>query len=103
MVALTADAHVNKGNNRPIFSDILRKKVLESLRSVSQVIIVDNSFQGLHLVRPNIYVKGNEYEGKILKDEVDFCKKHDIEIVFTDLPTYSTTRLIDGLRSRKAS
>ena len=95
VVGLTVDAHVNKGPKRPVFPDVMRKYVLEQLRCVSQVILVDNSFMALHMVRPDIYVKGKEYEGKLLKGEKDFCKAHDIEIVFTDLPAYSTTKILN--------
>ncbi len=94
VVGLTTDSKVNKGPKRPVFSEIRRKYVLEQLRCVSEVRIVDNSFQALHLVRPDIYVKGKEYEGKLLKAEVEFCKEQDIEIVFTDLDTYSTTKIL---------
>ena len=97
VVSLTVDAHVNKGPNRPIFPDIIRKQVLEALRCVDQVILVDNSFQALHLVRPNVYVKGKEYKGKLIKGEVEYCKAHDIEIAFTE-QEYSTTKLINELR-----
>lgn len=97
VVSLTADAHVNKGPRRPVFPDIIRKQVLEALRCVDQVILVDNSFQALHLVRPDIYVKGREYEGKIIKGEKEYCEKHGIEIAFTDVE-YSTTKLLNELR-----
>jgi bifunctional ADP-heptose synthase (sugar kinase/adenylyltransferase) len=88
---------VNKGPNRPVFPDIIRKQMLEALRCVDQVILVANSFQALHLVRPDVYVKGKEYEGKLIKGEVEYCKDHGIEIVFTD-QEYSTTKLLNELR-----
>ena len=99
VVSLTVDAHVNKGPKRPIFPDIIRKEVLEALRCVDQVILVDNSFQALHLVRQDVYVKGKEYNGKIIKGEVEFCQAHGIEIAFTE-QEYSTTQLICSLTSQ---
>ena len=99
VVSLTVDAHVNKGPKRPIFPDIIRKEVLEALRCVDQIILVDNSFQALHLVKPDVYVKGREYEGKLIKGEVEFCQAHGIEIVFTE-QEYSTTKLLCSLTSQ---
>jgi bifunctional ADP-heptose synthase (sugar kinase/adenylyltransferase) len=100
-VSVTADAFVNKGPGRPIFPAAERADIIHFLSFVSGVFITNGLIEALEMIKPDILVKGNEYKGKIEKKHLAYCKKHKIKIVFTDEPVYSSTKIINGLGSRK--
>ncbi|MBW8854156.1 MAG: adenylyltransferase/cytidyltransferase family protein, partial [Bradyrhizobium sp.] len=64
MVTITADRYVNKGPGRPIFPENMRAEMLASLATVDWVGINHTSSAEpiLDTVRPDIYVKGSDYE-----------------------------------------
>lgn len=94
VVAVTRDAHVNKGPNRPTFGQLERLRVVQALRCVNHAILVDSGLEALELVKPDIFVKGKDYIGKIQKVHQDFCAANKIEIRFTDTEKYSATEII---------
>src|SRR3990172_11221248 len=63
IVTITADKYIRKGNGRPLFTAIQRKLILESLRVVDQVEIIDDStaIPGILAHMPDIYCKGMDY------------------------------------------
>lgn len=99
VVAVTRDAFVNKGPNRPMFDEVQRAAIIRALRCVDEVILSDDSLDALEAIKPAIFVKGKDYIGGIEKRHSDYCKAHGIEIRFTDQTVYSSTRIInDRLR-----
>src|SRR5580698_5153111 len=64
VVTITADRFVNKGPGRPVFSAELRAEMLASLEYVDWVVINDapDSITAIERIRPNIYVKGQDYQ-----------------------------------------
>ena len=76
VVTCTPDRFVDKGPNRPAFTEVLRAEALASLACVDFVAI--NSWptaeETLRFLRPNIYAKGAEFKdlddatGKIAKE-----------------------------------
>ena len=99
VVAVTRDAHVNKGPGRPTNPENHRLAVVKAIRWVDDAILVDGSIDGFNRVAPNIFVKGKDYIGKIEQRHIDECSKRGIEIAFTDTPIYSATKIInDRLR-----
>ena len=94
IVAVTRDAFVNKGPNRPTFNENDRLEVVRSNRHVNYAFLVDNSLEALEKVMPDIFVKGKDYIGKIQKVHQDFCDANKIEIRFTDTEKYSATEII---------
>ena len=95
VVSVTRNAHVNKGPGRPLFDEWERAAIIRALRCVRQVILVNDSLEALEKVRPHIFVKGQDYRGKIKKIHSDYCKEHHIEIAFTDEVVYSATKIIN--------
>ena len=65
IVSLTGDSDVNKGNQRPYIPQELRAENLAALVVVDYVIINDapTAEHVLSRIRPDVYVKGREYEG----------------------------------------
>ena len=93
-VSITDDAHVNKGEGRPVFNQFQRAEMIRDLEYVHGVMIVESALQALQAFRPDIFVKGKEYKGKISQEDEEYCKEHGIEIAFTDEPVYSSTQLL---------
>ena len=64
VVSVSADPHVNKGFDRPLIPDELRALSLAALECVDWVVVNPNptAVELLNLLRPDIYVKGREYE-----------------------------------------
>ena len=94
VVAVTKDEAVNKGAGRPVFKQHQRVAMLRALRCVDTTMIVSNSLEALKCLVPDVFVKGNEYEDKISKDERNFCDANSIKIIFTDELAFSSTELL---------
>lgn len=100
VVAVTRNAHVNKGPHRPMFDEKERIKVIRSLFVVNHAFLCDDSLDALEIAKPNIFVKGRDYIGKIEKRHQEYCDRHGIKIRFTNEPLYSATKIInDRLRT----
>ncbi|HEY0836144.1 MAG TPA: PfkB family carbohydrate kinase [Azospirillum sp.] len=103
IVTLTGDAHVNKGPGRPIFPERMRAEMLAAMECVDYVAInhAQSAEVVLDTVRPNVYVKGADYEnpeedvtGKITAER-DCVERHGGRIVFTHDVTFSSSTLIN--------
>ena len=101
-VTITADKYVNKGPDRPVFSEILRAENLSALTCVDYVAIVHaaTAEQPISKIKPHIYVKGKEYKdaaddltGNITKEE-QLVEKFGGVIYFTDDITFSSSSLL---------
>lgn len=101
IVAIDSDRRVAelKGPSRPVYNQYDRKFFLESLKSVTQVMIFDSDQALITLIKnmaPDIMVKGSDYRGKPILG-AEFCK----DIVFYErVPEYSTTKTIQRIISR---
>ena len=95
VVAVTADKFVNKGPRRPVFPQKQRVEMLKALRCVQRVLIVESGADAIRKVRPDIYVKGVEYRGRL--PEARLVKRMGGRVVFTDTPVYSSTKLLSHL------
>lgn len=103
IVTITADAFVNKGPGRPIFPERMRAEMLAAMECVDYVGInhASSAETVLAAVRPNIYVKGADYEnpeedvtGKITSER-DCVERLGGRIVFTHDITFSSSSLIN--------
>src|SRR3954465_4068164 len=67
IVSVSSDAQVNKGVNRPLIPDALRLAALSALEWVGAVYLNPDptAAQLLDVLKPDIYVKGREYERSI--------------------------------------
>jgi len=103
IVTLTADAYVNKGPGRPVFTEQLRAEMVAALEYVDYVGINEKPTAEpvLSSIKPDVYVKGSDYKnadedvtGKILAER-EVVQKHGGKIVFTDDITFSSSTLIN--------
>jgi rfaE bifunctional protein kinase chain/domain/rfaE bifunctional protein nucleotidyltransferase chain/domain len=107
VVTVTPDRFVNKGPNRPAFSETLRAEAIASLGIVDYVAINEwpTAVETIHILKPDIYAKGVEYKnhekditGKIA-DEENAIKSIGGKIVFTEDIVFSSTALINNYLS----
>jgi rfaE bifunctional protein nucleotidyltransferase chain/domain len=104
VVTVTPDQYVDKGPNRPIFDQHLRAESIAALECVDYVAVNrwPTAVKTLRLLRPDYYVKGQEFEklqdktGKIQK-EVEVVKEIGGEIKFTHEIVFSSTKLIKNI------
>lgn len=103
IVTITADQYVNKGPDRPIFTDTLRAENIAALGCVDYVAVNHEitSVNVIEQIKPDIYVKGNEYQSE--KDDVtgnisnerSEVEKYGGKIEYTDEITFSSSSLIN--------
>lgn len=104
IVSITAAKYVRKGPGRPYFNDELRLKVLSSITYIDYVLLSESYTVEdiIECVKPNIYVKGKEYEnesnditGKI-SEETSLIEKYGGTVYFTSGQVFSSTKLINN-------
>lgn len=107
IVSITADAFVNKGPGRPLFSSEIRANTLAQLEMIDYVIISEqtNAETVINLIKPDYYVKGSEYSspeddvtGMIVKEKTAIESYGGI-IHFTGGMTSSSSLLINKFYS----
>ncbi len=102
VVTISPDRFVDKGPGRPVFNEDVRAESIAALECVDYVAINKwpTAEETLRLMRPDIYVKGQEFEnmedktGKIQK-EVEVIKEIGAELRFTHEIVFSSTELIN--------
>ncbi len=93
IVAVTADGHVNKGEQRPVFNVDERMAMLRAFRFVDSVMCNDwpTPENMIRYVRPNVYTKGSEYEGRLLAVEMAALTDCGANIVFTGAKLFNSS------------
>lgn len=102
VVTLTPDQYVDKGPDRPVYSEGLRAESIAALECVDYVAINKwpTAEETLRLLKPHYYVKGQEFEnleddtGKIQK-EFEIAEEIGAEMRFTHEIVFSSTELLN--------
>ena len=102
VVTVTRDIYVDKGHDRPVFNQTLRAESIAALECVDYVAINKwpTAEETLRLLRPHIYVKGQEFEnledktGKIQR-EYKVIQEIGAELRFTNEIVLSSTKLLN--------
>ena len=102
IVTLTPDKYVDKGADRPVFSQNLRAESIAALECVDYVTVNKwaTAEETLRFLKPDYYVKGQEFEnfkdktGKIQK-EYDVVEEIGAEMRFTHEIVFSSTELLN--------
>lgn len=102
LVLVTADQHVNKGSNRPIFSQEVRAEMVDALRCVDYTVInpYPTAVEAIHTVLPQVYVKGREYRDSAtiaLLDETSAVLSVGGRLEFVDSVEMHTTEVLEKL------
>lgn len=104
VVSITDDPFVNKGPGRPVFNAHMRAEMLAALNMVDYVIInhAPTSVPVIHAVRPNFYVKGQEYSAAEddvtgnITDEEEAVQAVGGNICFTGDIVFSSSNLLNS-------
>lgn len=102
VVTVTPDIYVDKGSGRPVFNQDFRTESIAALECVDFVAINQwpTACETLKLLKPDIYVKGQEFEnledktGKIQKEN-EVIREIGAELKFTHEAVFSSTELIN--------
>jgi rfaE bifunctional protein nucleotidyltransferase chain/domain len=103
IVTLTPDQFVNKGPNRPAFSQLLRAELIANLAVVDYVAVNrwPSAVELLRLIQPDFYVKGSDYKdaskdvtGGIAREQAAI-ESVGGKLVFTDDVVFSSSTLIN--------
>lgn len=103
VVTVTPDRFVNKGPTRPYFSEKLRVESIGALDCVDHVLVNEwpTAIEALHLIKPDIYVKGAEYKNTEsdltakIQDEIKAVESVGGRIAFTEDITFSSSSLLN--------
>lgn len=88
------DEYVNKGPGRPAFKLSERMAIIKALAIVDEVIPSKSGIDCIKQVKPDVYVKGKEYENRL--PEKALVEFYGGRVVFTDTPAYSSTAILNG-------
>ena len=106
IVTITADAAIEKGFDRPYINEDLRAENLAALAAVDYI-GVDESASALPILealRPDIYVKGKEYESNLhphFLKEKRFVESYGGKVIYSSGDVvYSSTYIINEFRER---
>lgn len=107
VVGLNSDASVRrlKGPERPVVPEGDREALLRALRAVEEVVIFDEDTaeELIRQLRPAVYVKGSDYRVEDLP-EAGAARELNVEVRMLPLEAgYSTTALIERIRSGGAA
>jgi len=103
IVTVTPDRYVNKGPNRPVFTDAHRAWAIAALGCVDYVAVNrwPTAIDTIALLKPSIFVKGSEYRdaskdrtGNISREEQSVCDVGG-RIEFTEDIVFSSSSLIN--------
>jgi rfaE bifunctional protein nucleotidyltransferase chain/domain len=103
VVTVTPDRYVDKGDGRPVFGENLRVETLAALECVDFAAVNEwpTAEETLRRLRPHIYVKGQEFEGREdatgkLPLELAVLREIGAEMRFTREVVFSSTALINA-------
>ncbi len=103
MVAVASDDDIRAKGREPLFDQRTRAKVLEGLKAVDLVVLKDRPMeQILGKLKPQVYIKGNEWEGKLPPEQVAACSLYDIHVVYMDTARDSSTARLRSWALREA-
>ena len=102
VVGINSDSSVKKlkGKDRPINNEQARAEILAALSCVDIVSIFNEhtAEKFLETVKPNIYVKGGEYDLDNLPEAKIVQKYGGKTITIPMIPEFSTTQLVDKIK-----
>lgn len=104
IVSITADAFVNKGPGRPMFTHQLRAENLAALEFVDWVYIhhAPTAVDLLEMTKPDIYIKGAEYaqaNDPRFIDEREIVENNNGRVVFSSGDVvFSSTSIVESIQ-----
>ena len=104
VVGINSDRAIKllRGQDRPVNSELARKRVLESLKCVDQVVIFDDvrTYDIIRKIKPDILVKGEEgFTPEEVRERDQVPPEIEIRLC-PYLDGYSTTNSINKMRAK---
>lgn len=79
----------------PVLTQRERGAVIAALRCVSYVYLAPGTTrEALATLRPKVFVKGSDWDGRLPPDELELLKRNGTEVVFLDTVTHSSTDIV---------
>ena len=106
VVTVTQDEFINKGPHRPVFPESERAEVLAGLKVIDWVAVNSwgSAVETIRLIRPNLFIKGEEYESRAQQVNPNFLEEAEVvkevggKIAFTrNKFTSSSTKAFEQL------
>ncbi len=101
LVARDKMSKERKGTNRPLFSEKVRAFSVSQIKSVDFVVLNNNTFDVLKIVKPDYYIKGPDYKNKNEKDHkkvIKFMEGFGGKVVYTEDQKLSTSEIITYIK-----
>jgi len=83
----------------PFLTYNARKSILQNLKAVEKVVGFD-TLEALKKIKPNIYVKGDDWKNKLPNEELEYCKKNRIKINYLNTKLNSSTGILERFLKR---
>ena len=77
----------------PLLNQEVRKIVIEGLKPVDEVIMMD-TYDALISVKPDIYIKGADWNGLLPENELIVCKDLGIKVEYLDTVCNSSSKIL---------
>lgn len=98
---VSSDSYVAT-KHRVLLPQDVRCRLIDEFKSISYVHASQHSTaEILEQVRPKVYVKGEQWRGVLPAKETEICKRHGIEVLFTDTVVDSSSKRINTLMSKE--
>jgi cytidyltransferase-like protein len=97
---VASDRYV-RTKHAPLLPEDQRAEVIDAIRFISYTHV--NQFDTetiLRELRPRMYVKGKDWDGRLPPDQVIICRDHGIDIVYLDTVLDSSSRLLQQFASQ---
>lgn len=99
IVAVTLDEYVNKGPHRPVNPFSQRARLVAGLKCVDAVYPSSSAPQAILDIRPNVFVKGIDYEGNPMLDQDRVaCEEVGAELRLTRTRKMGSGDIIEKIR-----
>lgn len=100
LVNIAPDSWV-KRKHPPLLPQPERAEVIDAIRSVAYTHpSALATVEVLELLRPRRYAKGADWRDRLPDNELATCARNDIEVVYLDTVTNSSTRLLERYSER---
>jgi D-beta-D-heptose 7-phosphate kinase / D-beta-D-heptose 1-phosphate adenosyltransferase len=83
----------------PFLPEKSRIEVIKALKPVDDVLVLE-TLQAIKKIRPDIFAKGKDYEGRLPSGEESLCRSLGIKICYLDTVRSSSTELLRAFEER---
>lgn len=91
VVNVAPDAVIRAKGRQPFQTCQERAETLNALTCVDSVVTFDTLQEALIILQPRLLVKGSDWRGRLPSIVVTVCREEEIEIVYTDTQSRSST------------